>query len=178
MNERRSLRQNCKPALLKELYQEATSTKPLLAATILDDEDTRTEYSRRTYERSALEYAAEVNNMRIISTKVHQYELESLVAASREGREDHLRHRPLYDRDNMIQWMLKHLTLQKTNPKLHWIELFVKLFEDCRRMVDWLYCKLFGEKAKRLHKAWVVCLFLVLSLLRNSVWLSFLMKMY
>ena len=112
MNERRSLRQNCKPALLKELYQEATSTKPLLAATVLDDEDTRTEYSRGTYRRSALEYAAEVNNMRIISTKVHQYELESLVAASREGREDHLGHRPLYDRDNMIQWMLKHLTLQ------------------------------------------------------------------
>ena len=118
MNERRSLRQNCKPALLKELYQEATSTKPLLAATVLDDEDTRTEYSRRTYRRSALEYAAEVNNMRIISTKVHQYELESLVAASREGREDHLGHRPLYDRDNMIQWMLKHLTLQKNKSKI------------------------------------------------------------
>ena len=119
LNERRSLRKNCKPAVVKELYQEATSTKALLPATIEDDEDTRTEYSRRTYRRSALQYAAEVNNMKIISTKVHRYELEALIAASREGREPpYLGHRPLYENDQMLQWMLKHLTLQNKQTKI------------------------------------------------------------
>ena len=119
LKERRSLRNNCKPAVVKELYQEATSVKALPSATIEDDEDARTEYSRRTYRRSALEYAAEVNKMRILSTKVHQYELESLVAASREGREaPYLGHRPLYENNEMLQWMLKHLTLQNKQAKI------------------------------------------------------------
>ena len=120
---------------MKELYQEATSTKPLLSATIEDDEDTRTEYSRRMYRRSALEYAADVNNMTILSAKVHQYELESLIAASREGREPpYLGHRPLYENDKMLQWMLKHLTLQNKGTKIALDAPFAKLCVDYRRM--------------------------------------------
>ena len=114
--ERRALRKNCMPEEFRELYQEINQLTAF-PCTVRPNESERirTEHARRTYRTSAFDQAVKIYNFQkeqIFSTKVHEFELESLLAASREGRQHHLGHRPSFERAAAIEWLLDHVALQ------------------------------------------------------------------
>ena len=117
LSERRALRKNCQPAELEELYQEVIRLEPFrMSVDASMEENVRAEHARRTYRTSAFDRAVEVYKLPVTATKIHEYELESLLAASKEGRDRFapLGHRAMFEREESLSWLLSHLTLKRS----------------------------------------------------------------
>ena len=80
------------------------------------EENVRAEHARRTYRTSAFDRAVEAHELPVTATKIHEYELESLLAASKEGRDRFapLGHRAMFEREESLSWLLSHLTLKRS----------------------------------------------------------------
>ena len=94
------------PEELKEVYQEINHVEAFASVSLTSHpESVRTEYARRTYRTSPFDQGTKMHesfNKEIYVTKIHEFELQSLISASREGRQNYLGHRPRSERRKSI----------------------------------------------------------------------------